>query len=151
MRMLVASDSPSGNMKASDAQPMAIWWAASGTVPSQPIIRAVATNAPPSNSSMPAAGTPSFSKAAKRPRSHPAQGAARTGAKAGATLSHTPSATTAANRAIKVAQPDPTRPSAGLPRCPNTSTQLSLCTVNGGYKLNRYALHREQRRKNCAL
>ncbi len=124
MRMLTASDNPSGNMKASDAQPMAIWCAASGTVPSQPIISADAANAPPSNSSMPAAGTPSFSSVAKRPRSQPVHGADRTGANVGEVFSHSASAATAANRAISVAQPEPTRPSAGKPRCPNTNTQL---------------------------
>ena len=141
IRRLTAIDSPSGNMKASEAQPMAIWCAARATVPSQPIIRATAENTPASNNNMPPAGPPSRSSWTKRTRCQPAHGAVRTRAKWGERRSQTAMAATAASRAIRVAQPEPTSPSAGNPRCPNTSTQLRNAFKNTSVRMIAIGTH----------
>jgi len=57
-RRLAAIDSPSENINVVDTHEIAIWCAARGSAPSQPIITAEAANAPLSNSSIPAAGRP---------------------------------------------------------------------------------------------
>ena len=149
IRTETAMDSPSGNMKVKPAQARAIWCAASGTVPSQPIISAAATNAPASNTSCTAAGTPipniSRTRAHRRspnqarppttqealPAILSAKGSAKEGlpavgsAKAGHSArnsrrpaSHHQRITAAMRREARVAQPAPSRPSAGAPRLP---------------------------------
>ena len=57
-------------MNVSEAQLSAIWCAARGVVPRQPIMNAEAPNAPVSNSNIAPAGTPMRSKLMNRAGSH---------------------------------------------------------------------------------
>ena len=114
-----AMESPSGTMNVSAAQEIAIWWAASGAAPSQPIITVAAANAPPSKRRLPEAGSPTPSiwrvraseKGASQRRGHAALilGSFRSQRK----MSADPSV-----RESSVEIPAPVRPRLGTPRCP---------------------------------
>ena len=69
-RIPAAIDRPSGNMNAIDAHVIAIWCAANGAAPSQPIITPENANAVVSNNSIPDAGRPIFSISRNRAREY---------------------------------------------------------------------------------
>ena len=106
-------------MKVIDAHEIAIWWAASGTAPSHPIMTVAIAKAPPSKRSAPEAGRPtesirltrSHEKGASQRRGHAARifGSRRSQVK----ITNDPSV-----REISVEIPAPVSPRRGAPRCP---------------------------------
>ena len=68
VRMPTAIERPSATMKVIAAHEIAIWWAARGTAPSQPIMTVAIANAPPSKRSAPDAGRPTEASASAAPK-----------------------------------------------------------------------------------
>ncbi len=119
VRMPTAIERPSATMKVIAAHEIAIWWAARGTAPSQPIMTVAIANAPPSKRSAPDAGRPTESirlsrsqeKGASQRRGHAARifGSKRSQVK----ITNDPR-----EREMSVEIPAPVSPSRGAPRCP---------------------------------
>ena len=118
-RMPAAIESPRDTMNVVPAHESAIWCAASGTAPSQPIMIAAAVNAPLSNNKIPEVGRPSVSISLIRAPDNGAhqrfghatriKGSRRSHSK----ITHAPIA-----REISVETPAPARPIAGAPSFP---------------------------------
>ena len=123
-RMEAASATPSGTMKVSEARLMATWCPAIARVPSQPIIRATKAKAPNSSVYWQPIGSPSRSI---RPRGAHCQISGRSGSRCGRSRRQVSarSSRASSHRLMVVAQAEPMTPSAGAPKWPKMSTQLS--------------------------
>ena len=123
-RMPAAIESPSETMNVVPAHESAIWCAASGAAPSQPITIAAPVNAPLSKNNLPEVGSPSFSISLTRTPdngAHHDRGQATR--VAGSRRNHSKITPTAITREINVASPAPARPPARAPRRPQTEPQ----------------------------
>ena len=124
--MPAAIESPSDTMNVVPAHESAIWCAASGAAPSQPIMIAAAVNAPLSKNKIPEVGSPSFNISFNRtPDSGAHHNRGHATRVAGSRRSHSKITPTAITREINVASPAPASPIAGAPRCPQIKIQFS--------------------------
>ena len=119
MRIPTAIAMPSETMNVIAAHERAIWWAASDTAPSHPIMTVAAAKAPLSKRRPPAAGAPTLSICLMwAPDTGASQCFGHAGRMDGSRRSQAKITTDPSVREMRVETPAPVSPRAGKPRCP---------------------------------